>query len=68
VRVFTKDELLRDVWDFRLPGRTRTVDSHACRLRRKLAATADGRFVQCVWGVGSRLVSPTDQRGSEGTA
>jgi DNA-binding response OmpR family regulator len=51
VRVFTKDELLRDVWGFRLPARTRTVDSHTCRLRRKLAATADGRFVRCVWGV-----------------
>jgi DNA-binding response OmpR family regulator len=36
-RVFPKDELLRDVWRFRSPGRTRTLDSHACRLRRKLA-------------------------------
>ena len=35
-RVFTKHELLRDVWGFRSPGRTRTVDSHACRLRHKL--------------------------------
>ena len=35
-RVFTKDELLRDVWGFRSQGRTRTLDSHASRLRRKL--------------------------------
>ncbi len=36
-RVFTKAELLRDVWGFRALGATRTLDSHACRLRRKLA-------------------------------
>ena len=35
VRVFTKEELLRDVWGFRSMGRTRTLDSHASRLRRK---------------------------------
>src|SRR4029453_7219804 len=35
-RVFTKDELLRDVWGFRSAGRTRTLDSHASRLRRRL--------------------------------
>jgi hypothetical protein len=35
-RVFTKSELLRDVWRFRLAGRTRTLDTHACRLRHKL--------------------------------
>ena len=40
-RVFTKEELLRDVWGYRTMGRTRTLDSHACRLRRKLGgATA----------------------------
>ena len=37
VRVFTKEELLRDVWGYRSMGRTRTLDSHACRLRHKLA-------------------------------
>ena len=49
-RVFTKDELLRDVWAFRSPGRTRTLDSHACRLRSKLTAVAGDRFVVNVWG------------------
>ena len=49
-RVFTKDELLRDVWGFRSPGRTRTVDSHASRLRRKLDPES-GRYVVNVWGV-----------------
>jgi DNA-binding response OmpR family regulator len=54
-RVFTKEELLRDVWDYRSMGRTRTLDSHACRLRHKLGARGD-RFVVNVWGVGYRLV------------
>jgi DNA-binding response OmpR family regulator len=54
-RVFTKHELLRDVWGFRAEGRTRTLDSHASRLRRKLDPVA-GRFVVNVWGVGYRLV------------
>jgi DNA-binding response OmpR family regulator len=55
VRVFTKDELLRQIWGFRHMGTTRTLDSHACRLRRKLAVHGD-RFVVNVWGVGYRLV------------
>ena len=57
-RVYPKPELLRDVWGFRSPGRTRTVDSHACRLRHKLSAVAGDRFVVNVWGVGYRLVDP----------
>ncbi|HEY8767587.1 MAG TPA: winged helix-turn-helix domain-containing protein [Dehalococcoidia bacterium] len=55
-RVFTKEHLLREVWDFRSLGRTRTLDSHASRLRRKLAAAGEGVFVINVWGVGYRLL------------
>jgi DNA-binding response OmpR family regulator len=55
-RVFTKESLLRDVWGFRSLGRTRTLDSHASRLRRKLTAVAPGPFVINVWGVGYRLL------------
>ena len=54
-RVFTKDELLRAVWGFRSSGSTRTLDSHACRLRRKLVAEGE-RYVVSVWGVGYRLI------------
>jgi DNA-binding response OmpR family regulator len=53
-RVFTKEQLLREVWGFRSLGRTRTLDSHASRLRRKLAV-AGGDFVRNVWGVGYSL-------------
>jgi len=54
-RVFTKEELLRGVWGFRSLGATRTLDSHACRLRKKLGRDG-GRYVVNVWGVGYRLV------------
>jgi DNA-binding response OmpR family regulator len=53
-RVFTKEELLRDVWGFKLMGSTRTLDSHASRLRRKLVPSGR-RWVINVWGVGYRL-------------
>jgi DNA-binding response OmpR family regulator len=55
-RTFTREELLRDVWGFRAMGATRTLDSHASRLRRKLT---DGGcpYVINVWGVGYRLIS-----------
>ena len=54
-RVFTREELLRGVWGFRSLGATRTLDSHASRLRKKLGAGGD-TFVVNVWGVGYRLV------------
>lgn len=61
-RVFTKAELLRDVWGYKSMGRTRTLDSHASRLRRKLDPEG-GRFVINVWGVGYRLVEGEPTRG-----
>jgi len=51
-RVFPKGELLRDVWGYLSAGTSRTVDAHACRLRKKLG----GRYVLSVRGVGYRLV------------
>ena len=55
-RVFTKEELLREVWGFRALGRTRTLESHASRLRKKLRVAGGDRFVVNVWGVGYRLL------------
>src|SRR5437868_3126830 len=57
-RVFTKEQLLREVWGFRSLGRTRTLDSHASRLRRKLSAAGSGPFVVNGWRVGYRLLAP----------
>jgi DNA-binding response OmpR family regulator len=58
-RVFTKAELLNDVWQYRASARTRTLDSHASRLRRKLRVAGGGggvALVENVWGVGYRLL------------
>ena len=54
-RVFTKDELLNAVWGHRSFAATRTLDSHACRLREKLARSGDRAWVINVWGVGYAL-------------
>ena len=57
-RVVTKQELLRDVWGYVGSARTRTVDSHASRLRCKLTNLGRGQsFVTNIWGVGYRLLS-----------
>jgi DNA-binding response OmpR family regulator len=55
-RVFAKDELLRAVWRYRSGGSTRTLDSHASRLRRRLDPDDAQRWVVNVWGVGYRLM------------
>ena len=46
---------MREVWGYQSPGRTRTLDSHAFRLRRKLSSDTH-RLVINVWGGGHRLV------------
>lgn len=54
-RVFSKRELLEAVWGFRTPAQTRTLDSHASRLRRKLDPD-HARFVINCWAYGYRLI------------
>jgi DNA-binding response OmpR family regulator len=61
-RVFTKDELVQAVWQTRSLGSSRTLDSHACRLRQKLAGDGEHRFVLNVWGVGYKLVDAGGSR------
>ena len=55
-RVFTKEDLLREVWGYRALGRTRTLESHASRVRKKLCIDPNDRFVVNVWGVGYRML------------
>ena len=57
-RVYSKNELLRDVWGYLSPGKTRTVDAHACRLRRKLDAVSERSWIISVRGIGYRLTDP----------
>jgi DNA-binding response OmpR family regulator len=53
-RVLGKQELLRDVWGYLSTGRTRTLDAHACRLRKKLGR-GPRPWVVNVRGVGYKL-------------
>jgi DNA-binding response OmpR family regulator len=53
-RVYGKQELLRDVWGFLSAGNTRTLDAHACRLRKKLGPSPRPWVVN-VRGVGYKL-------------
>jgi DNA-binding response OmpR family regulator len=52
--VYGKNELLRDVWGYLSMGNTRTLDAHACRLRKKLSASSRPWVVN-VRGVGYKL-------------
>jgi DNA-binding response OmpR family regulator len=54
-RVFTKSELLSDVWGYKAFGNTRTLDSHASRLRSKLAAVGAEGWIANARGVGYSL-------------
>jgi DNA-binding response OmpR family regulator len=54
-RVFTREELLRGVWGYQSLCATRTLDSHASRLRKKLSVGGN-TFVVNVWGIGYRLI------------
>jgi DNA-binding response OmpR family regulator len=60
-RVFTREQLLRDVWGYRTFGATRTVESHASRIRCKLAAAGLGGWIVNVWGVGYKLRPAEDE-------
>lgn len=67
-RVFKRAELMATVWGWSDGGataqRTRTLDSHVSRLRRKLAAHGVG-YVVNVWGVGYRLIDVSASAPSE---
>lgn len=59
-RVFSKSELLKAVWGLESTTKSRTLDSHASRLRNKLrSAGAEALIVNC-WGVGYRLWDRAD--------
>ena len=54
-RVFTRAQLLDDVWGFDYFGDTRTVDVHVKRLREKLEGVSDKWTLKTVWGVGYKF-------------
>lgn len=54
-RVFTRDQLLDEVWGFDYYGDSRTVDVHVKRLREKLEGISDKWELKTVWGVGYKF-------------
>ena len=54
-RVFTRDQLLDEVWGFEYYGDSRTVDVHVKRLREKLDGVSDQWNLKTVWGVGYKF-------------
>lgn len=54
-RVFTRDQLLDEVWSFDYYGDSRTVDVHIKRLREKLEGVSDKWSLKTVWGVGYKF-------------
>ena len=54
--MFTRDQLLNDVWDYSYVGDTSTVTVHIRRLREKIEADpAKPRYIVTVWGVGYKF-------------
>ena len=54
-RVFTRDQLLDEVWGFEYYGDSRTIDVHVKRLREKLEGVSDKWALKTVWGVGYKF-------------
>ena len=54
-RVYTRDQLLDEVWGFEYYGDSRTVDVHVKRLREKLEGISDKWELKTVWGVGYKF-------------
>ena len=54
-RVFTRNQLLDEVWGFDYFGDSRTVDVHIKRLREKLEGVSDKWSLKTVWGVGYKF-------------
>ena len=54
-RVYTRNQLLDEVWGFDYFGDSRTVDVHVKRLREKLEGISDQWSLKTVWGVGYKF-------------
>ena len=54
-RVYTRDQLLDEVWGFEYYGDSRTIDVHVKRLREKLEGASDKWSLKTVWGVGYKF-------------
>ena len=59
-RVYTRDQLLDEVWGFEYYGDSRTIDVHIKRLREKLEGVSDKWALKTVWGVGYKFEAEED--------
>lgn len=59
-RVYTRDQLLDEVWGFEYYGDSRTIDVHVKRLREKLENVSDKWALKTVWGVGYKFEADED--------
>ncbi|MBE6892395.1 MAG: response regulator transcription factor [Ruminococcaceae bacterium] len=59
-RVYTRDQLLDEVWGFEYYGDSRTVDVHIKRLREKLEGVSEKWTLKTVWGVGYKFETKDD--------
>lgn len=61
-RVFTRDQLLDEVWGFEYYGDSRTIDVHIKRLREKLEGISEQWSLKTVWGVGYKFELNEDEQ------
>lgn len=60
-RVFTRDQLLKNIWDYQYVGDTRAVDDLVKRIRKKLDAAHTDFCIETVWGYGYKVTDPADE-------
>ena len=59
-RVFTRSQLLTNIWDYQYIGDTRAVDDLVKRIRKKLDAAATDFCIETVWGYGYKVTDSTE--------
>ena len=60
-RVFTRDQLLKNIWDYQYIGDTRAVDDLVKRIRKKLDASETDFCIDTVWGYGYKVTDYPDR-------
>ncbi|MBP0967378.1 MAG: winged helix-turn-helix transcriptional regulator, partial [Oscillospiraceae bacterium] len=66
--VYTRDQLLDEVWGFEYYGDSRTIDVHIKRLREKLEGVSDKWGLRTVWGVGYKFAVPDESKAAPDAA
>ena len=59
-RVFTRDQLIRDIWGYEFIGETRAVDDLVKRIRKKIKEASSSAVIETVWGYGYKADDEVD--------